>query len=47
MRKRLGKAGQIVTIKGPSEFASAVQEQRKKLDGLAKILGIKAATTKP
>jgi len=45
--QRLGNTGQILTIKGPSEFTAAVQEQRAKLAGLAKILGIKAATTKP
>ena len=45
--QRLGNTGQILTIKGPSDFADAVQEQREKLAGLAKILGIKAATTKP
>jgi len=45
--QRLGNTGQILTIKGPSEFTAAVQEQREKLAGLAEILGIKAATTKP
>ena len=45
--KRLGNTGQILTIEGPSEFAASVQEQREKLATLAKILGIKAATTKP
>ncbi len=38
---RLGKTGQIMTLEGPSEFAASVQEQRAKLAGLAKILGIK------
>ncbi len=45
--QRLGNTGQILTIEGPSEFGASVQEQREKLTALAKILGIKAATTKP
>ena len=45
--QRLGNTGQILTIEGPSEFAAGMQEQRDKLAGLAKILGIKAAKTQP
>lgn len=45
--QRLGNTGQILTIEGPSEFAASVQQQREKLAGLAKILGIKAVTIKP
>jgi hypothetical protein len=42
--QRLGTTGQLLTIRGPSEFAAGVQAQRDKLAGLAKILGVKAAT---
>jgi len=41
--KRLGDTGQIMTVLGPAEFAASIAEQRDKLAGLAKILGIKAA----
>jgi len=41
--KRLGDTGQILTVLGPAEFARSVDEQRDKLAGLAKVLGIKAA----
>jgi tripartite-type tricarboxylate transporter receptor subunit TctC len=41
--KRLGDIGTIMDIRGPTEFAAAVQEQRDKLAGIAKVLGIKAA----
>ena len=45
--QRLGNTGQILTIEGPAEFAAGMQEQREKLAGLAKLLGIKAAKTQP
>jgi len=41
--KRLGDTGQIISVLGPAEFARSVEEQRDKLAGLAKILGVKAA----
>jgi len=40
--KRLGDTGQILTVLGPAEFTKSVDEQRDKLAGLAKVLGIKA-----
>ena len=40
--KRLGDTGQILTVLGPAEFAKNVEEQRDKLAGLAKVLGVKA-----
>jgi tripartite-type tricarboxylate transporter receptor subunit TctC len=40
--KRLGDTGQIMSVLGPSEFAKSVDEQRDKLAGLAKVLGVKA-----
>jgi tripartite-type tricarboxylate transporter receptor subunit TctC len=40
---RLGATGQIMSILGPAEFAASVQEQRDKLVGLAKALGVTAA----
>ena len=41
--KRLGDTGQIMSVLGPTEFAKSVEEQRDKLAGLAKVLGVKAA----
>ena len=41
--KRLADTGQIMSLLGPTEFAAAVQQQRDKLAGLAKVLGVKAA----
>ncbi len=43
--KRLVDTGQIMSIRGPAEFGKAVREQRDKLAELAKVLGLKAATT--
>ena len=40
---RLGATGQIMSVLGPAEFAASVQEQRDKLVGLAKALGVTAA----
>jgi tripartite-type tricarboxylate transporter receptor subunit TctC len=40
--KRLGDTGQILSVLGPDAFAKSVDEQRDKLAGLAKVLGIKA-----
>jgi tripartite-type tricarboxylate transporter receptor subunit TctC len=41
--KRLGDTGQIMSVLGPAEFAKGVVEQREKLAGLAKVLGVKSA----
>jgi tripartite-type tricarboxylate transporter receptor subunit TctC len=41
--KRLGDTGQIMSVLGPTEFAKSVEEQRDKLAGLAKVLGLKVA----
>jgi tripartite-type tricarboxylate transporter receptor subunit TctC len=40
---RLEATGQIVTVRGPSEFAAGIAELRAKLATTAKTLGIKAA----
>jgi tripartite-type tricarboxylate transporter receptor subunit TctC len=42
--KKLAATGQIVSLRGPTEFAAAIKEQRVTLVGLAKTLGLKAAT---
>jgi tripartite-type tricarboxylate transporter receptor subunit TctC len=41
--KRLGDIGTIMDIRGPAEFGRAVEEQRDRLAGIAKVLGLKAA----
>jgi tripartite-type tricarboxylate transporter receptor subunit TctC len=41
--KRLADTGQIMSVLGPAEFARSVEEQRDKLAGLAKVLGVAAA----
>jgi tripartite-type tricarboxylate transporter receptor subunit TctC len=41
--KRLANTGQIISVLGPAEFAKSIDEQRGKLAGLAKVLGLKAA----
>jgi tripartite-type tricarboxylate transporter receptor subunit TctC len=43
IRERLEATGQIVNLRGPADFGSAVAEQRAKLAAIAKILGIKSA----
>ncbi|HEY2534150.1 MAG TPA: tripartite tricarboxylate transporter substrate binding protein [Xanthobacteraceae bacterium] len=40
---RLADTGQIMSIRGPAEFAASVEEQRDKLAAIAKVLGLKAA----
>ncbi len=42
--KKLAATGQIESLRGPAEFAAAIKEQRVTLVGLAKTLGLKAAT---
>jgi tripartite-type tricarboxylate transporter receptor subunit TctC len=41
--KRLADTGQIISVLGPAQFGTRVQEQRHKLAELARTLGIKAA----
>jgi tripartite-type tricarboxylate transporter receptor subunit TctC len=41
--QRITDIGTIMDIRGPTEFAAAVQEQRDKLAAIAKVLGMKAA----
>jgi len=41
--KRLGDIGTIMDIRGPAEFGRSVEEQRDRLAGIAKVLGLKAA----
>jgi tripartite-type tricarboxylate transporter receptor subunit TctC len=43
IEKRLTDTGQIMTLRGPDEFAKSIQEQNVQLAGIAKILGLKAA----
>ena len=40
---RLAATGQVVSIRGPAEFAAAIAELRAKLAATAKVLGIKSA----
>ncbi len=42
--KKLATTGQIISLRSPAEFATAIKEQRITLAGLAKTLGLKAAT---
>jgi tripartite-type tricarboxylate transporter receptor subunit TctC len=41
--KRLADTGQIMTLRGPAEFAKSIQEQNQQLAGIAKTLGLKTA----
>jgi tripartite-type tricarboxylate transporter receptor subunit TctC len=41
--QRLADTGQIMTLRGPDEFAKSIQEQNAQLAGIAKILGLKTA----
>ena len=43
IEKRFAATGQILSLRGPDDFAAAIKEQRVTLAGLAKILGLKAA----
>jgi tripartite-type tricarboxylate transporter receptor subunit TctC len=43
IRERLEATGQILDVRGPSEFAAAIAEQRAKLAAIATVLGIKSA----
>lgn len=43
--QRLSATGQLVDIRGRTEFAAGIKEMREKLAGIAKTLGIKAAGT--
>jgi len=39
--KRLADTGQIMTLRGPKDFAQNIKEQNNQLAGIAKILGLK------
>ncbi len=41
--KRLADTGQIMTLRGPADFAKNIKEQNEQLAGIAKILGLKTA----
>jgi tripartite-type tricarboxylate transporter receptor subunit TctC len=41
--KRLADTGQIMTLRGPADFAKNIKEQNDQLAGIAKILGLKTA----
>ena len=41
--KRLEATGQIVTVRGPTEYAATIAELRTRLAAIAKVLGIKPA----
>jgi tripartite-type tricarboxylate transporter receptor subunit TctC len=41
--KRLADTGQIMTLRGPADFAKSIKEQNEQLAGIAKVLGMKAA----
>jgi tripartite-type tricarboxylate transporter receptor subunit TctC len=40
--KRLADTGQIMTLRGPADFAKNINEQNEQLAGIAKILGLKS-----
>ena len=42
--KRLADIGTVMNIRGPTEFAAVIQEQRERIAGIAKVLGLKAGT---
>jgi tripartite-type tricarboxylate transporter receptor subunit TctC len=41
--KRLAETGQIMTLRGPTEFAASIKEQNDQLAAIAKTLGLMAA----
>lgn len=41
--KRLADTGQIMTLRGPADFAESIKEQNSQLAAIAKILGLKTA----
>ena len=41
---KLEATGQMVDMRGPAEFAAGIKELRDQLAGIAKVLGMKAAT---
>src|SRR4029077_18320576 len=43
IREQLEATGQIVNLRGPTEFGAAIADQRAKLAAIAKVLGIKPA----
>jgi tripartite-type tricarboxylate transporter receptor subunit TctC len=44
--KRLADTGQIMTMRGPAEFALSIEEQNQQLGALAKTLGLKRAQSR-
>jgi tripartite-type tricarboxylate transporter receptor subunit TctC len=42
--RKLEATGQVVDLRGPAEFAIGIKELRDQLAGIAKVLGMKAAT---
>ena len=40
--KRLADTGQIMTLRGPAEFAASIKEQNNQLAAIAKTLGLVA-----
>jgi tripartite-type tricarboxylate transporter receptor subunit TctC len=43
IQKRLSDTGQIMTLRGPADFAANIKEQNEQLAGIAATLGLKAA----
>ena len=43
IKQRLTDTGQIMTLRGPAEFAKSIQEQNDQLAAIAKTLGLKTA----
>ena len=44
LAKPLDATGQAFDVRGPAEFAASIKELNDKLAGIAKVLGMKAAT---
>jgi hypothetical protein len=40
---RLADTGQIMTLRGPADFAASIHEQNDQLAGIARTLGLKTA----
>jgi tripartite-type tricarboxylate transporter receptor subunit TctC len=43
IEKRLTDTGQIMSLRGPADFAKNISEQSSQLGAIAKTLGLKAA----
>jgi tripartite-type tricarboxylate transporter receptor subunit TctC len=44
LAKPLEATGQVFDVRGPTEFAASIKQLNTKLAGIAKVLGMKAAT---